>query len=73
MKNSYRSWLLVFVAYYDGVCVCYPLSLSLCRIGLEGRVIYDFCYIVLNLQMLIMSYKKLYVLITYMVMGPEAL
>jgi hypothetical protein len=53
-------------------CV-YHVSLPLCyRIGLEGRVIYDFDWFVLDLQMLIMPNRKLCVLIIYIVLGPQA-
>jgi len=53
-------------------CV-YDISLPLCyRIGPEGRVIYDFDWFVLDLQMLIMPNRKLCVLIIYIVLGPPS-
>jgi hypothetical protein len=39
------------------------------RIGLEGRVTYGLGWFVIGLQMFIIPNKKLYVLITYIVLG----
>jgi len=53
-------------------CILSDVSLPLRRIGPEGSVIYDFDWFVLDIQILIIPNRKLYVPITYIVLGPQA-
>jgi len=63
---------MVFYLLTVMACVS-SISIPLCyKIGPEGRVIYDFDWFILDLQMLIMPNRKLCVLIIYIVLGPQA-
>jgi hypothetical protein len=54
------------------LCLCSAQWIRLRRIGLEGRDTYGLGWFMMGLQMFIMLNRKLYVLITYMVLGPLA-